>query len=381
MTKFSEYYEIIERKDWLKSDNNKIKSTFTSSFKKDDWQKSKPIILKLFKFLESHGGTSRVSGNILVFDANKYLKKNDLSLNSSEQKIKTFLEKEGFKMSPQDFANGVIRTADGKEITVKEVLKSKLNELNSLQKRIDIVDSNEKMIKSGALKKGTPEFEKAQTLIENNKKTIERIEKFSALSAAAKKLLGEDQKGDTENKSVTTDYKLIFSCVPRHVASQSTGVAWQSCQNLDTGIYRNNVGSGASAGVFVVYLCKTKESDNKTLSIENALKNPIARVLVKPMTNKKGEIFWFSDRVYPLSSPYKWMQSAVKSILTPSINKISTGQYKLKSGIYRDTKTNINVDDVYKYYHLGDFSDLKNKPEDFKLKVLENYFTDLSEEE
>lgn len=376
MMKFAEYYEVIERKSWL-NPKSKQKKEFLKSFKRDEWAESKPIILKLFKQLESNGGTPRVSGNILVFSANKYLQKNVTTLDSSEKKIKKFLEEEGFRTNPKDFSNGIIETSEGKKITLKEVLKSKINELSLIQKRVDLVDKNEKLIKAGVLKTGTPEYEKAQSIIENNKKTIERVHKFSPFLAAAKKMIGEG--GDSEKKAVTEDFKLIFSCVPRHVASQSTGVAWQSCQNLDTGVYKNYVGSGASAGVFVVYLVKTKESDNKKLSIEEAVVSPLARVLVKPMANKNGEIFWFCDRVYPHSSPYQWLQSAVKSILTPTINKISTGKYTLKKGIYQDTKSNIDVDDVYKYYHLGDFSDLSKKPEDFKLKLLSSYFNDLEE--
>ena len=73
------------------------------------------------------------------------------------------------------------------------------------------------------------------------------------------------------------NYKIIFSLEPKAVISQSTGVDWYSCMNL-TSNYTQKKYVGRSfndGGNCVVYVTKTNDL---------AIKKPLARLLVKPMT-------------------------------------------------------------------------------------------------
>lgn len=94
--------------------------------------------------------------------------------------------------------------------------------------------------------------------------------------------------------------------------------------NLDTGMYRNKVKTGIEQGVFIAYL--TKAGD------EMELKNPTARVLIKPF--KRGRsVAWKVDKIYGTAP--EAFQNTVQDIVDKYSSKVP-GVYKLSDDIYAD---------------------------------------------
>lgn len=135
--------------------------------------------------------------------------------------------------------------------------------------------------------------------------------------------------------------------------------------NLDSGINRHKVGSGMAEGTFVVFLVRNEDTN---------IDGPIARVLVKPFKkqNDETQVFWYVDQVYPQGTNAQFRQAVVK-VLKAHNMKSTDGKYTLPSGVYKDTKGFVEIDDVYRYVQAGDFSDLKNKPKEFIEKMFERH--------
>lgn len=349
------YNEIIEKEQFKKG--SKFRKEVLKTFKGSDWKKSYPDTRELFKKLG--GGSFKQQ---LVFDAKNYVA-NKINLSAVDNKIIDFLKHLGYQTSDVSYASGICFKGD-KAYNIKQILNEYTSKLTNMQKFDDRIDEikilEEKLKKQG---KQLPEDQKKR--LEAITKQKEAINKFQEVKNAI----------DKSNIGSLDGWKIVFQLSPRAIASQSTGVSWQSCQNLDSGVYRQYVGSGISAGTFIAWLIKA--GDNVT---EKDLKSPAARVLIKPM--KKGkETFYYVDRIYPHGSPYSFLRTAVTKILHGHNINVSSGDYNLKKGIYQDTEAKIKMTDAFKYYHNGDFSDLDEKPEEFKVEVLKHYFNDFFNDE
>ena len=207
------------------------------------------------------------------------------------------------------------------------------------------------------------------------------------------------------------NYKILLTYIPWRVAAMSTfsnsNAPWTSCMNLETGSNSHYVGSSISNGAFVAYLIRPGDESN--------IENPIARVLIKPFIkiqendidddyemeddeteeefeeridrekiNKYAEIdfidketldtnvFWYVDLVYPRGQ-YGVFRSKVVSIFNKVNANVKKGKFAISKGQYADSKSMVEIDDIFKYVNDGDYSDIKEKDNNFITKMLKNY--------
>lgn len=356
--KFSEYFEVITREQFAKG--SKFRKKVASTFNFADWKQAYPKVKQLFANLG--GGSFK---RMLVFDAKNFTQ-NEIKASSADKAIMKFLEKLGYQVTDIGYATGMVFKGE-KAYPIKQIINEYKQKLTDFQKFDDRIDSATNEIEKLEKQDAEKNAEKIKALKERIaliEKQKEGISEFKKVNAA----LAKSNMGDLEG------YKIVFHLSPRVIASQSTGVSWTSCQNLESGSRNQFVGSGISAGSFVAWLIKAGK--NVT---EADIKSPLARVLIKPMENKKGGVYWYVDVLYPHGSPYTWFRTAVGKILLKHNMEVSPDTYNLKKGVYQDSKAQVNIDDAFKYYNVGDFSDLDGKKPEFKAKVIAHYLGDLAD--
>jgi len=337
------YNEIISQKSWEK----KYKTTINRTFDKDTYEQVLPKLKNLFTKL--NGGT--FAETVIVDYQTKAISK----LNAFDTKLIPILSDLGYTVSKESYLTGKV-TKDNKEINVIDILSSfnsKIKTYDQLQKAAEQNPGAKKQL--DAIDKL-----KINNLINNDKINISRLSIY--------------------NNNKDKEYKIVFTMDQRAIASQSTSVGWRSCMNLNSGMYRDMVGSGISAGVFIAYLVQAGD--------EFELNDPKARVLIKPRTyttmkqfgfrrrNKdrdetefSQEMVWdVEEKAYPEEAPEAFKQQ-VQNIIKNVTGKPKEGLYSLSTDIYDDTMG------TYKYYgkkNLDKLSDgqlealLKNKAISFK---------------
>lgn len=337
------YNEIISQKSWEK----KYKTTINRTFDKDTYEQVLPKLKNFFTKL--NGGT--FAETVIVDYQTKAISK----LNAFDTKLIPILSDLGYTVSKESYLTGKV-TKDNKEINVIDILSSfnsKIKTYDQLQKAAEQNPGAKKQL--DAIDKL-----KINNLINNDKINISRLSIY--------------------NNNKDKEYKIVFTMDQRAIASQSTSVGWRSCMNLNSGMYRDMVGSGISAGVFIAYLVQAGD--------EFELNDPKARVLIKPRTyttmkqfgfrrrNKdrdetefSQEMVWdVEEKAYPEEAPEAFKQQ-VQNIIKNVTGKPKEGLYSLSTDIYDDTMG------TYKYYgkkNLDKLSDghlealLKNKAISFK---------------
>ena len=97
---------------------------------------------------------------------------------------------------------------------------------------------------------------------------------------------------ETEEKNLKV---MVLTWVPRQILTQSTGTIWKSCMSLSSyedreGGNKRFVTTGITEGVFIAWLVNL--ADMKTI------KEPIARILIKPFMDDEENIIWWPSTVY-----------------------------------------------------------------------------------
>ena len=143
--------------------------------------------------------------------------------------------------------------------------------------------------KKNILTKMDPKLEQYQAIAGD----IKKISEFRHSFLSRMEII-QNQSDDLDNMDDIG--VIVLSWIPRHIMSQSTGTIWRSCMSFqqeqegEIGINIKFVGSGIQDGVFIGWLVKIK--DLKTI------KEPKARILIKPFVNTFGDVVWWPSKIY-----------------------------------------------------------------------------------
>ena len=136
------------------------------------------------------------------------------------------------------------------------------------------------------------------------------------------KQFAEDPKRGGAKRS---DYVVVISRHPYDLGGMSTDRGWTSCMNLEDGENMHYVPLDVKGGTLVAYLIK---SDDKNISA------PVARVLIKPFTNKKKVALGIEDQVY--GTNVAGFTRTVKEWVGEINGGELDGVFTMKRGLYRD---------------------------------------------
>lgn len=137
---------------------------------------------------------------------------------------------------------------------------------------------------------------------------------------------------DKTREAKKSEYIAVISRHPYDIAGMSTNRGWTSCMNLDTGINRHYVPIDIKEGTIIAYVTKISDPD---------LKNPTARVLIKPFVDILGSPniqFGIEDRIYGTDVPNfintvkKWVDSVNNSKI---LNDVAI--FKFNNKLYNDS--------------------------------------------
>jgi hypothetical protein len=113
--------------------------------------------------------------------------------------------------------------------------------------------------------------------------------------------------------------KIIFTLSPRAFISQSTRVNVanniRSCMNIFDGINKKFIPTSLMAGAFAVFLVKVNKDKDGNDIIDSKIIDPVARILIKPLRDKDGNIFWYPDKEYVSDNRYKNLSEKVFDII------------------------------------------------------------------
>jgi hypothetical protein len=113
--------------------------------------------------------------------------------------------------------------------------------------------------------------------------------------------------------------KIIFTLSPRAFISQSTRVNVanniRSCMNIFDGINKKFIPTSLMAGAFAVFLVKVNKDKHGNDIIDSKIIDPVARILIKPLRDKDGNIFWYPDKEYVSDNRYKNLSEKVFDII------------------------------------------------------------------
>lgn len=348
--------EIIDKKDWANKYGPKIYEPMDKAFYKKALRFIKSKIFtqqnitdKRFIYLNPKGQKTLGKADIVKWD----ISDNDIKL------VDLINEHTKFKIP---------KTRIASLLTIRKALKDKkifpidqaFNELfDHFDKRFDDIERQTKS-RQNALQKAMDEWQLAEAnndeakkaILEKKiagiKRTIEKEKSKSIDSVTVSRLIDDYNK--KQEQLLKNKYVIVLTYDTRAVASQSTGVSWESCMNLDDGQYKNYVGSSINIGTFVAYLATKKD--------KNILDKPIGRVLCKAYyafdkndeDQKNPDIIWLASVPYPGTkrAELRWVQETVQNFLNQN-NKPKYRMYFATSHNYHDSEENAVID-IKKYY-------------------------------
>jgi hypothetical protein len=292
---------MISKEQWTEKRTSKkhgdrfsYKEKFYETFDKKIYKKIVPKLAELFKALNNGKPASTV---IKDFSPPPELSHTDTLLIN-------ILRDFGYECTLELYSLGIVRK-EGKEISIFEILNSRIKKIRGLDK-----------LKEQYKKNKIPELKK-------------QIEFYENLLKAG--LVTENMEIDLSKLSIAKNKdfpKLVFSYNHRAVASQSTKTGWDSCMTLGEGTHHEFVGSGASAGVFVCYFIRASDKD------PIAMNHPTARILFKPyIGSQTGHVIWEYDSIY--GEAPRSFQSYAQSLID-NIIKMKEDIYYLPKEVYID---------------------------------------------
>jgi len=167
------------------------------------------------------------------------------------------------------------------------------------------------------------------------------------LNKALMKLKREDlvnkiniDKTRKEGSSEFENHVMVFSKRKIDIAGMSTGRKWDSCMNLDTGVNKRYVSCDIGEGSLICYLTDASDTD---------LKDPSARILIKPWVNLEDEssVLYVPDSIdLPArygKAPQSFTESVVKIMIESQ--KDRDGVYEISFKLYPDMRGLIHLSD------------------------------------
>lgn len=423
--------EALVSKKEIKN-NPEMVETLSDSFDFNKYKGVRKNILRpLFKKIaDTYGVPLYNHGKTLIFDFQNLMIEKDTTLSrqlSTPEKtlLSNLLFRYNYVFDENLFYVGNAKKRNGHLESLINIFDKIQEEIKEYQKYQNEKDKNlikEKKINNDIKKLSTDKKFLEKTEEERNKikkskeELLKKITDKNLILIEKLENLQKDEEAFTKlqdkiYKYKDINYKILLTYIPWRVAAMSTfssaNPPWDSCMNLKTGINSYYVGSSISNGAFVAYLIRPGDETN--------IENPIARVLIKPFikieeddsdydyemeedetedefeerierekTNKYAEIdyidkqtldtnvFWYVDLVYPRGQ-YGIFRSKVVSIFNKVNANVKKGKFTISKGQYADSKSIVEIDDVFTYINGGDYSDIKEKDNTFITKMLKNY--------
>lgn len=189
-----------------------------------------------------------------------------------------------------------------------------------------------------ATKKMSVNDYKTGTALLPDGKRIVRIGKVVADNPTVKKIFEQDPQR-TATKSVAA-----WVCISRHpydIAGMSFDRGWTSCMHITEGCNKQYLTADVKMGTLVAYLIKENDKN---------INAPIARIALKPYTNKQG-------RILVPSQPYGMGTASFVNIVNQFCQWANsgspTGEYAISDRLYNDEGEN-------EIYHVKNVADLPN---------------------
>ena len=294
--------EIVSRETY----KNKF---FKGERRETKTKKYKNVLKTVLKKFFTVKGSSFPSRNIII--PLRDTKKNNLMIN--DVKIINYLNRNGYSCTKESY--NLSQCTNKNNVTegiINVLTQIKSYDVNAEKKKLD----NPKV----------PDIGKQQAR--------ERIQRFNNLD---KSLVNYYEEIINKNKQM-----IVFTWVPRKIASQSTDVGWTSCQNLFNGGYNHFVFPSIGEGAFIAWLVKRGD--------EFKLDNPIARTVIKVFKDKYGNKLWWPDKVYGTASPLfldrvkdYLREKQIDSVLLSTTNLIATQYNDGTPNIIWDAWTDENI--------------------------------------
>ena len=238
------------------------KKFFKSEREQTKQQKYKTVLKDIIKKFFTPKGSSIPKRSLVI--PLKDTKRKPLVIN--DIKIINYLNKNGYSCTKESYDLGQCTNKSGVTESIVNVLTQiKSYDINAEKKKLD----NPKV----------PDIGKEQAR--------ERISRFNNLD---KSLVNYYEK-----EVSVSNQMIVFTWVPRKIASQSTDVGWTSCQELFAGERKIYVFPSIGEGAFIAWLVKRGD--------EFKLDNPIARTLIKVYKDRYGNKLWWPDNVYGTTGP------------------------------------------------------------------------------
>jgi hypothetical protein len=238
------------------------KKFFKSEREQTKQQKYKSVLKDILKKFFTPKGSSIPKRSLVI--PLKDTKRKTLVVN--DIKIIKYLNLNGYSCTKESYDLGQCTNKSGVTESIINVLTQiKSYDVNAEKKKLD----NPKV----------PDIGKEQAK--------ERISRFNNLD---KSLVSYYEK-----QVSVINQMIVFTWVPRKIASQSTDVGWTSCQNLFDGERKIYVFPSIGEGAFIAWLVKRGD--------EFKLDNPIARTVIKVYKDRYGNKLWWPDNVYGTTGP------------------------------------------------------------------------------
>ena len=238
------YLEIISQEKYKKFEKQN-KQYLTS-------EKYKQRLEELLKrFFTNEDG--KIVNTIIV----PYISPNEYSITSIDKEIVDYLNNYGYICTEESYLLGYCFNNKNKEIPIVDVLK---------------------MIKQYNIKK-----------LEQDKKDNPQYSTHYDKRIKAKQDFKENYLTYYKNFTKNRSKVIVFTWLPRAIASMSTDVGWTSCMHIN--IYSSSgkkVFSIIEAGAFIAWLVQRGD--------EEILNNPQARILIKVYVSEGGKVFWYPTK-------------------------------------------------------------------------------------
>jgi hypothetical protein len=194
-----------------------------------------------------------------------------------DEDIKRYLTENGYHFkNDNDFYDNICYTKNNAKINLRD-------ELAKIGANVKNIDSKKKILEKMPpdLPNRKPIEDEIRRLMEFKQDYLKRVEDVV-----------ESIDVETEEKNLKV---MVLTWVPRQILTQSTGTIWKSCMSLSSyedseGGNKRFVTTGITEGVFIAWLVNL--ADMKTI------KEPIARILIKPFMDDEENIIWWPSTIY-----------------------------------------------------------------------------------
>ena len=307
---FKTYLEIISQEAYKKLEERNKKYITSEKYK----QRSEELLKRFFT-----NEDGKIVNTIIV----PYISPNEYSPTSIDKEIVDYLNEHGYKCTKESYLLGYCFNDKNKEMSIVDVLK---------------------MIKQYNLEKLEKQKQENLQYSANYDKRIKAKQNFK-----------ENYLTYYQNFNKKRSKVIVFTWLPRAIASMSTDVGWTSCMDLYGGGYDDKVFPTIEAGAFIAWLVQRGD--------EEILDNPQARILIKVYVSESGKVFWYpSTRIYGTAS--KDFHAKVKDFVLK----------KQEIYITNDDLEDIYIFDQKQYLDNYEYDELtlKNIFKEKYVKVLEN---------